>query len=149
LLDSNSRRLSNELDEAKRKLSKETADRSRLNDQRAALQRDNDNLKSDRDSMERRTRDAERLVRDLRAQLEDVQGRFDDEKRARVKAADDSRDLRKLLLGRETANAELLGKITTNNEAEKDALEDEIAELQEKNKQLSTRIVDLESKLDA
>jgi myosin heavy subunit len=147
LLDSNNRRLMNELDELKRKLSKETADRSRLNDQRGALQRDVDNLKSDRDSLERRTRDAERLVRELRAQLEDVQGRFDDERRARVKAADDSRDLRKLLLEREKANAELLGKITSNNEAEKDALEDEIAELQEKNKQLASRILDLETKL--
>lgn len=144
VLDGNNRRLLAELEELKRKLAKETSDKSRLQDQKSALQRDNDNVKTDRDALERRTRDAERLVRDLRAQYEDLQSRFDDERRAKAKAAEDARELRKVLLERERGNAEMLAKINGANEADKDSLEDEIAELQEKNKALTQKLAELQ-----
>ncbi len=146
--DSNARRLMSDIEELKRKLLKETSDKQRAQDQKANFQRENDSLKSERDSLERRNRENERQVRDLRAQLEDSLSRLDTERRAKEKSFESVKELKKLLVDRERQNLEVITKLSSSNDADKQLLEDEIADLLDKNKQQQQRIEKLHDELD-
>lgn len=146
--DSTTRRLTNEVEDLKRRLAKETSDKQKAQDQRANFQRENEHLRSDRDTLERRSRDAERQLRDLRNQLEDALSRLDAERRAKEKATEASRDLKKVVLDRERQSLESLSKFHAAVESDKLILEDEIADLQEKNKHLQSKISQLQDELD-
>jgi len=146
--DANSRRLTGELEELKRKLAKESEGRVRAEDARDAAARDVKSLKKDIEAMERKVAAAERDARDAKAKSDELKFSLGNEERARAKLIDNTRDLRKLLLQREQANAEALGKLHGLNEDDRRGMNSEVASLKEENERLGEKISTLQADFD-
>ncbi|KAL6073936.1 Myosin-2 heavy chain, non muscle [Balamuthia mandrillaris] len=142
------RRLQQELDELRKKSSREGSASEQINEMRQNHARDKQLLKGEIDELTRRNRLAERDVRDLKGKLDDLRAQLDTEREAKRKFADSTRELKKLLLEREQQNAKVIGDLSSQGDSERTILEEEIAELKSKNESLSDKILKLQDEFE-
>jgi len=102
--------------------------------------KENNRLKKDVENIDRENRALDREIRSLKDRLADAQYILDQERGARQKLSDTTLELKKSFTESERINTELIHKIQNGSEQDKSTLESEVAELEEKNKELRDQL---------